>query len=201
MIIQVEHAISDDDCRRLTAIYDRQAHLTSARDHTGHPVVYWDQFRELPSATEIVPRLVENYLGTLRELLQPEVPLYPETVILAALGVGGYHSRHADNSRQNERGDWVPNHTPQRDITVICYLNDEFEGGEIVFDRQQLTVRPRRGLLLAFRSDSAHTHEVLPVRRGVRYTLAIWFTQQERFAIAACGGFVFPGPSKATHHP
>jgi len=70
-----------------------------------------------------------------------------------------------------------------------------------VFDRQQLTVRPRRGLLLAFRSDGAHTHEVLPVRRGVRYTLAIWFTQQERFAIATCGGFVFPGPSKATHHP
>jgi hypothetical protein len=55
--------------------------------------------------------------------------------------------------------------------------------------------------LLAFRSDGAHTHEVLPVRRGVRYTLAIWFTSQEPFAIAACGGFVFPDPSKATHYP
>jgi predicted 2-oxoglutarate/Fe(II)-dependent dioxygenase YbiX len=86
-------------------------------------------------------------------------------------------------------------------VTAIYYLNDEFEGGEIVFDRQQLTVKPRRGLLLAFRSDAAHAHEVLPVRRGIRYTLVIWFTPQERFAIAACRGSALPGPLPATHHP
>jgi hypothetical protein len=55
--------------------------------------------------------------------------LYAETVILTALGVGGYHSPHADNCRQNEQGDWVANHTAQRDATgtAIYYLNDEFD--------------------------------------------------------------------------
>jgi prolyl 4-hydroxylase len=105
-------------------------------------------------------------------------------VILAALGVGGYHSRHADNCRQNEQGDWVANHTPQRDVSAIYYLNDEFEGGEIVFERAQLVVKPRRGLLLAFPSDADHLHEVLPVRGGVRYTMPIWFTKQQRYALA-----------------
>src|SRR6266481_2325689 len=116
--------------------------------------------------------------------VQPADPLYPETVILAALGAGGHHSRHADNCRQNERGDWVANHTPQRDVTAIYYLNDTFEGGEIVFERAQLVVKPRRGLLLAFPSDGAHVHEVLPMRSGVRYTMPIWLTKQQRFALA-----------------
>ena len=111
-------------------------------------------------------------------------PLYPETVILAALGAGGHHSRHADNCRQNEQGDWVANHTPQRDVTAIYYLNDEFDGGEIVFERVPLVVKPRRGLLLAFPSDAVHLHEVLAVRSGVRYTMPIWFTKQQRYALA-----------------
>jgi predicted 2-oxoglutarate/Fe(II)-dependent dioxygenase YbiX len=184
MIIQLENSVSDDDCARLTAIYDRHIDLTNLRDHTGHPVVYWNQLRTAPDAAETVPRLVKQSLCVIIDQLSPSCPIYPETVILAALGAGGYHSRHADNSRQTEQGDWVANHTPQRDVTAIYYLNDEFEGGEIVFDLQELAVRPRRGLLLAFPSDAPHVHEVLPVRTGFRYTMAIWFTRQQRYAIA-----------------
>jgi predicted 2-oxoglutarate/Fe(II)-dependent dioxygenase YbiX len=184
MIIQVENAVSDDDCRRLMTIYDRHVQLTKVKDQTGHPVVYSAQFRDTPDAAEMVPRLVERCLCSIRRQLQLTDPLYPETVILAALGAGGHHSRHADNCRQNEQGDWVANHTPQRDVSAIYYLNDTFEGGEIVFDQVPLMVKPRRGLLLAFPSDGAHVHEVLPVRSGVRYTMAIWFTKQQRYALA-----------------
>jgi hypothetical protein len=116
--------------------------------------------------------------------VEDAAPLYPETVILAAMGAGGHHSRHADNCRQNEQGDWVANHTPHRDVSAIYYLNEEFDGGEIVFERQQLTVKPRRGLLLAFPSDAEHVHEVFPVRGGVRYTMPIWLTKQACFALA-----------------
>ena len=184
MIIQVENAVSDDDCRRLMTIYDRHVQQAQVRDQTGHPVVYWEQFRDTPDAAEIVPRLVERCLCGIRHRLQLTDPLYPETVILAALGAGGHHSRHADNCRENEDGDWVANHTPHRDVSAIYYLNGEFDGGEIVFEQAQLVVKPRRGLLLAFPSDADHTHEVLPVRSGVRYTMPIWFTKQQRYALA-----------------
>ncbi len=184
MIIQVADTVSDDDGRRLMTIYDRHVPQTKVRDQTGHPVVYWDELRAAPGAAEIIPRLVRKCLRDIISRLLPADPLYPETVILAALGAGGYHIRHADNCRQNEQGDWVANHTPQRDVSAIYYLNDEFEGGEIVFERAQVVVNPRRGLLLAFPSDAAHLHEVLPVRSGVRYTMPIWFTKQRSFALA-----------------
>jgi 2OG-Fe(II) oxygenase superfamily len=184
MIIQLVDAVSTEDCRRLITVYDRHVHLANVRDYRGHPVVYWDQFRDAPEAAEIVPRLVEESVRHIGRQLKPAEPLYPETVILAAIGAGEYHSRHADNCRQNEEGDWVANHTPHRDVSAICYLNDEFDGGEIFFERAQLTVRPRRGLLLAFPSDADHMHEVLPVCSGVRYTMPIWFTKQQCFALA-----------------
>jgi len=184
MIIQVANAAGPDDCHRLIVVYDRHVDRTKVMDQTGNPVVYWDQLGGEPDAAEIVPRLVQKCLCTLSDRLPFAAPLYPETVILTALGVGGYHSRHADNVRQNEQGDWVANHTPQRDVTAIYYLNDAFDGGEIVFERQQLAVRPRPGFLLAFPSDADHLHEVLPVRCGLRYTLAIWFTKQQCFALS-----------------
>jgi hypothetical protein len=184
MIVQVADAVSADDCRRLMTMYDRHVHLTKVRDQTGHPVVYWPLFRDAAYAAEIVPRLVEECLRNIGSQLRFAEPLYPETVILAAMGAGGRHNRHADNCRQNEQGEWVANHTPQRDASAIYYLNEEFEGGEIVFDRAQLVVKPHRGLLLAFPSDADHVHEILPVRSGVRCTMPIWFTKQRRFALA-----------------
>jgi hypothetical protein len=45
-------------------------------------------------------------------------------------------------------------------------------------------VKPHRGLLLAFPSDADHVHEILPVRSGVRYTMPVWFTKQQRCALA-----------------
>jgi hypothetical protein len=184
MIIQVANAVSDDDCRRLMTMYDRRVHLANVRDYTGHPVVYWDQLRDAEGAAETIPRLVEECLRTIRSQLHQSDPLFPENVILAALGAGGYHSRHADNCRESEPDVWVANHTPHRDVTAIYYLNDEFDGGEIVIGAQQLVVKPRRGLLLAFPSDAAHVHEVFPVRSGVRYTMPIWFTKQQCYALA-----------------
>jgi hypothetical protein len=184
VIAQIANAVSDNDCRLLAALYDRQAPLAKVRDYTGHAVVYWEQLRDAPSAGYIVSRVVKECLRNIEIQLRPPDPIYPETVILAALGAGGYFARHADNCRQNEQGEWVANHTPHRDVSAIYYLDDGFEGGEIVFHRQGLTVKPRRGLLLAFPSDADHEHEVLPVRSGRRYTMAIWCTKQERVALA-----------------
>jgi predicted 2-oxoglutarate/Fe(II)-dependent dioxygenase YbiX len=128
------------------------------------------------------------------ESLRLSFPVYPETVILSALGPGGYHPRHADNCQQDASGRWVPDHTPQRVVTAIYYLNSDFDGGEIVFEREGLAIKPRAGVLLAFPSDRHHVHEVLPVRRGMRYTIPIWFTRRKK---AALSGFDRPAATLA----
>jgi predicted 2-oxoglutarate/Fe(II)-dependent dioxygenase YbiX len=183
MIIQIDDALGKDACRNFAKIYDSHAHRATQRDVTGHPVVHWFHIQNDPNANDALRRLVLDCLRLIYGSFRLSASLYPETVILATMGPGGRHPWHADNCQQNGQGDWIPNHTPQRDVSAIYYLNDDFEGGEIVFAQWGLWIKPRRGLLVAFPSDRSHAHEVVPVRTGFRYTVPIWFTHQEAFAL------------------
>jgi predicted 2-oxoglutarate/Fe(II)-dependent dioxygenase YbiX len=192
VILQIDEAIDDDVCRRLVALYDRHAATATGRDYTGHAVVYC--FHDVTDA-EACAMLREPVRAAWRQVnaaLSPAAALYPETVILAAIGAGGHHPRHADNCQQDEHGAWLPNHTPQRAVSALYYLNGDFTGGELVFERQKIVIRPRPGLLVAFPSDQHHVHEVMPVQSGCRYSMPIWFTRQRTAALAA-----FAGPASA----
>jgi hypothetical protein len=184
VIVQVENALSRRSCRRLMALYDRHVGHATGTDYTGHAVLYCDT--DLPTAERAPVRCAVD-AASARVAAAPELadPVYPETVELAALGAGGRHPQHSDNSELDEDGAWVPNHTPQRAVSALYYLNDAFAGGEIVFETQGLVVRPRPGLFLAFPSDERFVHEVLPVTAGRRYSLAIWFTGRSELALPA----------------
>jgi predicted 2-oxoglutarate/Fe(II)-dependent dioxygenase YbiX len=189
MIFQVDNAISLKNCRLLMEMYDSNVDRTEIRDITDHPVVYWKHIKEIPCAKVLITKLINKCVEQTLRKLEIRAPVYPETAVLATMGPGGYHPRHADNCAQDENGDWAPNHTPHRDVSAICYLNEDFEGGELIFEQYSLTIKPRRGLIVLFPSDQAHIHEVLPVKSGRRYTVALWFTKQKARCIPAFAEF------------
>lgn len=56
-------------------------------------------------------------------------------------------------------------------FTMMLYLNDDYEGGEIVFSNQNLIIKPKAGSLLMFPSKDPFTHEVNKSKNGRRLTL------------------------------
>jgi predicted 2-oxoglutarate/Fe(II)-dependent dioxygenase YbiX len=68
----------------------------------------------------------------------------------------------------------------ERDVSVLLYLNDDYEGGQIEFTQLGLTLKPKRGMLLAFPSYLEFEHKVHPVTRGTRYTVVSWICTEER---------------------
>jgi predicted 2-oxoglutarate/Fe(II)-dependent dioxygenase YbiX len=58
-------------------------------------------------------------------------------------------------------------------IAFILYLNDEFDGGETVFENET-TIKPKKGRLLVF-SNGIILHKVNLITKGERYALAGWF--------------------------
>lgn len=56
--------------------------------------------------------------------------------------------------------------------TSIIYLNDDFSGGQTVVGIQK--VNPVQGKIITFQGNKID-HEVLPIRKGNRYTLAVWY--------------------------
>jgi PKHD-type hydroxylase len=62
----------------------------------------------------------------------------------------------------------------ERKITVVCLLNDEFEGGEFqVRLYSDYTAPLEKGTIIAF--PSILEHRVIPVTSGVRYSATMWF--------------------------
>jgi predicted 2-oxoglutarate/Fe(II)-dependent dioxygenase YbiX len=182
LLVQIENALGPEDCRELMTLYDRCAGHAAGSDVTGHPVVYANDVPEPELA--LVRRVADQGRRLAAAALAPGEPIFTETAILAAIGVGGSHPRHADNRRQDDDGRWVPNHTPHRALSALYYLNDGFEGGELVFETVGAIVKPRAGLFVAFPSDERFVHEVPPVTSGRRYSVALWFTRQPEHALA-----------------
>ncbi len=73
----------------------------------------------------------------------------------------------------------LPAHQDQgissRVLSVLLYLNDDYEGGEIEFRHSNLKFKPKAGSVLFFPSNFLYVHEVYPVTKGPRYALPNWY--------------------------
>ncbi len=61
-----------------------------------------------------------------------------------------------------------------RDFSMLIYLNDDYEGGELSFPWLQYQYRPKAGDLVFFPSNHVFSHESLPIRSGTKYALVSW---------------------------
>jgi len=91
-------------------------------------------------------------------------------------GPGGHYIPHVDAETlfKDDAGLELWEKSLDRDLSVVCFLNDDFDGGELVFPGLDLVISPRAGTLVCFPSDHNYIHGVNPVTRGRRYTLVTW---------------------------
>jgi len=113
---------------------------------------------------------VEKYFAvSLKECEDPQFLRYRE---------GDFFVAHQDGNTGLLRLD-----TEQRLVSTVIFLNRESEspeagdycGGSLVFSnlRERFRMPAEPGTLVAFRSET--THEVTPVTRGERYSIASWY--------------------------
>jgi len=61
-----------------------------------------------------------------------------------------------------------------RAISAICYLNSDYEGGEIEFVNFKIKIKPEPGMLILFPSNYAYSHIAHPVTKGKKYAIVTW---------------------------
>lgn len=62
-----------------------------------------------------------------------------------------------------------------RVFSVLMFLNDDFEGGEIEFKEFDIKIKPEAGDVVVFCSAFPYIHQVHPVITGVRYSVVRWY--------------------------
>lgn len=91
--------------------------------------------------------------------------------------VGDYYDAHNDSENIVDN---KLKRVAERDISLLLYLNDDFEGGELEFTLLGLTIKPKAGMLIAFPSYLEFEHKVHPVKKGTRYTIVSWIATKKR---------------------
>lgn len=95
-------------------------------------------------------------------------PLYHENYNLLRYRGGQQYHEHYDGSTITGRA-----------ISAICYLNDNYIGGELEFPNFNVKIKPKQGTLILFPSNFAYSHIAHPVTQGEKYALVTWI--RDRF--------------------
>jgi Rps23 Pro-64 3,4-dihydroxylase Tpa1-like proline 4-hydroxylase len=109
-------------------------------------------------------------LKTLQETIFPQIhsyvedcsgePLKMESFTLVRYTKGQFFSEHSDGGEGFSRK-----------LSIVIYLNDDYEGGEIYFRNLNLTMKPRTNSLVIFPSTEEFVHEAKPVLSGTKYVI------------------------------
>jgi predicted 2-oxoglutarate/Fe(II)-dependent dioxygenase YbiX len=89
---------------------------------------------------------------------------------------GQYYKEHFDECSlyTKENGEIVNESMVKRKLTYIIQLNDDFEGGGLSFWGDTYRIKIEKGSALMFPPYYLFPHQVLPVTKGIRYSLITW---------------------------
>lgn len=173
-----EDFLTPEECRELVSLADElPGRRFTLPDRDGgrkldeQRVTEWVDFRggHQHLLDDVVARAFEERIipGT-----GQNIDWYEEPQLLRYTS-GGHYLHHSDAYLfVPERQAWRK--ALDRDISVLIYLDDEYEGGELEFKRLFYTVRPRAAMLMWFPSDVRYEHMAKPVTSGRRSVLVSW---------------------------
>jgi predicted 2-oxoglutarate/Fe(II)-dependent dioxygenase YbiX len=126
---------------------------------------------------ETIDNIKNTVIGLHKDLPFKSTVKSIETPQLLSYSIDGKYDEHNDSE------DFINNRLTRivpRDITMIFYLNDDYEGGELEFTKLQITYKPRKGDIIAFPSYYEYSHRVHPIKQGTRYALVTWIETETR---------------------
>jgi predicted 2-oxoglutarate/Fe(II)-dependent dioxygenase YbiX len=65
-------------------------------------------------------------------------------------------------------------------VSVVAYLNDDYEGGEIYFPRFNLTIKPKAGDVVVFPSTYVYEHASQDMISGKKYAIVVMTDYNDR---------------------
>lgn len=127
-----------------------------------------------PKIEDLLRNAVKNIINPFYqvEVDSSEIPQ------VLSYGIGGHYRPHIDGESiwMTPRGEKIWKKSTDRDLSMVFFLNNDFEGGDFVFPELKVRVRPEPGMMVCFPSNHHYSHGVEPVTKGKRYSIVTWAT-------------------------
>lgn len=66
-------------------------------------------------------------------------------------------------------------------VSLVGFPNDDYEGGELAFSIQGVTIKPKAGDLYVFPSNYMYPHRAMPVHSGTKYSMVTMLDYSDKF--------------------
>jgi len=123
---------------------------------------------------KIINRMVKRLKIEVDEFFK--VDAFPTSPAIVRWFVGQYQLPHADKELHEGTNAGKPNDFPYYDLAGLFYLNEDYEGGELYFPKQDIEFKPKAGAAYFFPGDMNYIHGVKEIKSGVRYVIPFFWT-------------------------
>jgi alkylated DNA repair dioxygenase AlkB len=95
------------------------------------------------------------------ESVDKDLGFLPDEITIRKYHPGGQMGPHIDCEDDDDEA--------RLTASIVLYLNDDFEGGDVIFKNHNIKLKPEPGSLLMFPSVKPYYHESTPIVSGFKY--------------------------------
>lgn len=151
-------------CKELVDYFNNNPSIFNASNPDGY------------DASEVLSSYISK-IFTLEILKQHHTKIFSQMCNLYQnLNLNGYFDPYfVRYNHKEDKSNKLRLHNDISGISSLVKINEDFEGGETVFPRQEITTKEMPvGHILIWPGQVTHPHEVNPVTKGIKYSLTIW---------------------------
>lgn len=150
-----------------TTLYDLNVNNTIWNQRIVHAT-------QAPEIRDIGRQYIKIVTNKIKSDFELDKQIFTDILCFNRWRVGDMQHPHADDENGFE---W-------RKFGCVLYLNDDYEGGNIYFPTQSLSIKPKANTLAFFPGNREFLHGVEAVTSGIRYTLSTFWTYDFSRAIS-----------------
>lgn len=162
-IREIEHFLTDEECDHIIAI--SKSELTPSKVYSNTTDVYDTKTRKSDQAW--LKDTMDPVIASISEKVASisQIPIeHQEDLQVVSYSPGGFFTPHYDACDGDEefckRMDGA---SGPRLFTYLIYLNDDYEGGETVFPKLNITVTPKKGKCVIFQNTLPQSGGKIPL--------------------------------------
>ena len=129
-------------------------------------------FSDIIAKNESVRSMLDKYMHvSVGEIIRKYTEKFPACLVDQDTGYellryteGQFYTEHTDSFKERPRA-----------VTASIVLNEDFEGGEFSFFGSSSVYKLAKGDAIVFPSNFMYPHAVMPVTKGIRYSVVTWF--------------------------
>ena len=133
----------------------------------------YGDFKDYNIALDIYNGLVFSINNLVSQTFKSEHRI--KSYFFSCMKDGAFNDIHMDNYHEDENGQLHVRPKFISNKSGLIYLNNDYVGGELVFPKQGLSIKPEIGSLIFFEGDHKRPHGVNQVISGSRYNLVTFY--------------------------